>query len=103
MSGFANIGEWANADLLGQCWFTGFRKTVASAATTTNAWIDYSYFAGSPPANFYASSPSVAAVVESDKGFKVPTVSPSTQRPVLRSPWPMLRVSLSAAGQALQR
>jgi hypothetical protein len=79
MSGFANIGEWANADLIGQCWLTGFRKTVASAATTTNAWIDYSYFPGSPPANFYASSPSVAALIEADKGFKVPTVSPATQ------------------------
>jgi hypothetical protein len=79
MSGFANVGEFANADLLGQCWFTQFRKTVASAATTANAWIDYSYFAGSPPANFYASSPSVAAVVEADKGIKVPTVSPATQ------------------------
>ncbi len=33
-----------------------------SAATTTNAWIDYSYFAGSPSANFYASSPSVSAL-----------------------------------------
>jgi hypothetical protein len=79
MSGFANIGEWANADLIGQCWFTQFRKTVASAATTTNAWIDYSYFAGSPPANFYASAPAVAALIESDKGFKVPAVSPKTQ------------------------
>ena len=79
MAGFANVGEYANADGLGQCWITGFRKTVASAATTTNAWIDYSYFPGSPPANFYASAPSVAARVESDKGFRVPTVSPMTQ------------------------
>ena len=79
MSGFASVGEFANADLDGKCWFTQFRKTVASAATTTNAWIDYSYFAGSPPANFYASSPSVAAVIEADKGFKVPTVSPAAQ------------------------
>jgi len=79
MTGFANVGEYANADLLGQCWLTQFRKTVASAATTTNAWIDYSYFAGSPPANFYASSPAVAALVEADKGFRLPTVSPATQ------------------------
>lgn len=79
MSGFGNVGQFANADLLGQCWLTQFRKTVASAATTTNAWIDYSYFAGSPVANFYASSPAVAAVLESDKGIKVPTVSPATQ------------------------
>lgn len=77
--GFANVGEYAAADELGQCWMTQFRKTVASAATTTNAWIDYSYFAGSPPANFYASAPAVAALVESDKGFKLPSVAPKTQ------------------------
>ena len=79
MSGFRTVGDFANADLLGQCWITQFRKAVASAATTTNAWIDYSYFAGSPAANFYASSPSVAALVEASRGIYVPTVSPMTQ------------------------
>lgn len=79
MSGFRTVGDFANADLLGQCWATQFRKTVASAATTTNGWIDYSYFAGSPPANFYASAPSIAAVVEADKGIRVPTVTPANQ------------------------
>ncbi len=79
MSGFATVSEFANADLLGQCWITQFRKAVASAATTTNAWIDYSYFAGSPAANFYASSPSVAALVEASRGIYVPTVTPATQ------------------------
>jgi hypothetical protein len=77
--GFANAGEFANADELGQCWITQFRKTVASAATTTGGWIDYSYAPGSPPANFYASTPYAAALVESDKGIRIPTVSPSTQ------------------------
>lgn len=77
--GFANVKEYAAADELGQCWLTQFRKTVASATTTTNAWVDYSYFPGSPPANFYASSPSVAALIEADKGLKVPNVSPATQ------------------------
>lgn len=79
MSGFSSVGEFANADELGQCWVTQFRKTVASAATTTNAWIDYSYFAGSPAANFYASAPSVAAPVEASRGIYVPTVAPATQ------------------------
>lgn len=79
MSGFRTVGDFANADLLGQCWITQFRKAVASAATTTNAWIDYSYFAGSPAANFYASSPSVAALVEASRGIYVPTVTPATQ------------------------
>lgn len=79
MSGFAAVAEFANADELGQVWLTQFRKTVASAATTTNAWIDYSYYPGSPAANFYASAPSVASLIEADKGFRVPTVSPMTQ------------------------
>jgi len=79
MAGFNSIGQFAAADELGQTWLTGFRKTVASAATTTNAWIDYSYFAGSPPANFYASAPGVAALVERDKGFSLPNVTPMTQ------------------------
>ncbi len=77
--GFNSVGLFAAADELGQCWATQFRKTVASAATTTNAWIDYSYFAGSPVANFYASSPAVSALIESDKGIKIPSVSPLTQ------------------------
>lgn len=79
MAGFRNVGEYAAADEAGQVWVTGFRKAVASAATTTNGWIDYTYFAGSPPANFYASTPATAAVIEADKGFRVPTVSPATQ------------------------
>ncbi len=69
MPGFQNIGEYAAADESGQVWVSSFRKAVASAATTTNAWVDYTYFAGSPPANFYASAPLVAAVVDSDKGI----------------------------------
>lgn len=79
MSGFASIGQFAAADELGQCWITQFRKTVASAATTTAAWIDYSYFAGSPAANFYASSPALAARVEVERGIYVPTVAPASQ------------------------
>lgn len=80
MSGFRNIGEYAAADEAGQVWISSFRKAVASAATTTNAWVDYSYFAGSPPANFYASAPLVAAVLDSDKGiYTGGNVSPSTK------------------------
>jgi len=80
MSGFSNIGEYAAADEAGQVWLSSFRKAVASAATTTNAWVDYTYFAGSPPANFYASSPLVAAVLDSDKGiYTGGNVSPSTK------------------------
>lgn len=79
MAGFSTVGDFANADELGRCWITQFRKTIASAATTTGAWIDYSYFAGSPPANFYASTPSTAALVEASRGIYVPTVTPYQQ------------------------
>lgn len=80
MAGFQNIGEYAAADEAGQVWLSGFRKAVASAATTTNAWIDYTYFAGSPPANFYASAPLVAAVVDADKGiYTGGNVSPASK------------------------
>lgn len=77
--GFANIKQFAVADEAGQVWVTQFRKAVASAATTTGAWIDYTYFAGSPSANFYASAPSEAAVVEAARGIYVPSVAPATQ------------------------
>lgn len=77
--GFDSITEYAAADEAGKVWVTGFRKAVASAATTTNAWIDYTYFAGSPPANFYASTPLRAALVDADRGIYVPSVLPATQ------------------------
>jgi hypothetical protein len=77
--GFNNVSEYAAADEAGQTWITGFRKAVAGAASITNAWIDYTYYAGSPTANFYASAPITAALVDADKGFRVPTVSPATQ------------------------
>lgn len=74
MAGFKTVGEFVDADLDGRCWTTQFRKLVASATTTTNGGIDYTYFAGSPPANFYASAPLVSSYVESIRGIYVPTV-----------------------------
>lgn len=79
MAGFRNVGEFANADILGQCWQTQFRKLVASAASPTSGFIDYLYYSGSPAANFYASAPYVSAVVEANKGIYVPSVAPATQ------------------------
>lgn len=79
MSGFRNLRAWAGAEDLGQFHITSFRKAVSSAATTTSAWIDYSYFPGSPVANFYASSPLEAAELEASRGIYVPTVAPATQ------------------------
>ena len=79
MAGFRNLRAWAGAEDLGQFHVTSFRKAVSSTATTTNAWIDYSYFPGSPVANFYASSPLEAAELETSRGIYVPTVAPKTQ------------------------
>lgn len=78
--GFSAVSEYAAADEAGQVWVSSFRKAVASAATTTNAWIDYTYSPGSPPANFYASTPLTAALVEADKGiFTGGNVAPATK------------------------
>lgn len=78
--GFAAVSEYAAADEAGQVWISTFRKAVASAATTTSAWIDYTYFAGSPAANFYASTPLEAAVIEADKGiYTGGNVAPATK------------------------
>lgn len=77
--GFSSISQIPQADDAGKVWVTSFRKAVASAATTTNNWLDYSYFAGSPPANFYASTPLVSAELDSSRGIYLPTVSPATQ------------------------
>jgi hypothetical protein len=79
MPGFKNLREWVDADAAGQRHITGFRKSASSAVTTTAAWTDYSYYSGSPAANFYASSPLEAAEVEVSRGLYVPTVSPARQ------------------------
>jgi hypothetical protein len=79
MAGFKNLREWVDADEAGQYHVVGFRKAVSSTATTTSAWIDYSYFPGAPAANFYASSPLEAAEVDPTRGIRVPSVSPDTQ------------------------
>lgn len=77
--GFGNVSEYANADDAGQVWFTQFRKAVTSTATITSSYVDYTYFAGSPLANFYASTPLEAAYVDETRGIRIPSVSPSTQ------------------------
>ncbi len=72
--GFGNVSEYANADEAGRCWFTQFRKAVTSTATVTSSYVDYTYFAGSPLANFYASTPLESAYVDDTRGIKVPSV-----------------------------
>lgn len=77
--GFARTAEWSAAEEAGRSHVIGFRKAVSSTATVTNGWIDYSYFPGAPAANFYASSPLEAALVDVSRGIPVPSVSPSRQ------------------------
>jgi hypothetical protein len=79
MAGFANVAAWSNAKDSGNYHISTFRKAVASAATVANDFVDYTYFAGNPVANFYASSPLEAAVVEANRGIYIPSVSPASQ------------------------
>lgn len=79
MSGLTTAGQIATLDEAGQCWVTQFRKALTSAATTVNAWVDWSYAAGAPAANFYASTPLEAAQLDQSRGIYLPTVSPATQ------------------------
>ena len=66
---FRNVSEWAQCFDSGRFHVTAFRKQVASAATAANDFVDYTYFAGNPVANFYASSPLESAYVEANRGI----------------------------------
>lgn len=77
--GFKSVSQYSQVANAGQSWLTQFRKTIPNTATNTSAYFDYSYCSGSPVANFYASSPLVAAQLESNKGIYVPTVTPAKQ------------------------
>ncbi len=72
--GFPNYTRYVEAVEAGQTSMGIFRKTVSSAATSANDFIDYTYFSGNPPANFYASAPLEAAEIESIRGLPVPKV-----------------------------
>jgi hypothetical protein len=77
MPGFHNVSEWAASVLDGQSWISSFRKMPGSV-TIAGQWFDFSYAAGMPPANFYASAPLVAAVLDGKEGiFHGPDVSPA--------------------------
>lgn len=74
---FAGVKEWASCFDAGRFHVTTFRKAVASAATVANDFIDYTYFAGNPVANFYASSPLESAYVEANRGIHLRDVGKS--------------------------
>lgn len=72
--GFRNIKEYVDSFDDGRYHVSTFRKTLSSAINNPNDFIDYCYFSGNPIANFYASAPLVAALIERDKGFHIPNI-----------------------------
>ena len=74
---FVNTAQWASCFDAGRFHVTTFRKAVASATTVANDFIDYTYFAGNPVANFYASSPLEAAYLEANRGIHLRDVGKS--------------------------
>lgn len=81
MTGFRNIREWVQSEDDGKVHYGMFRKFVPSGAITiAGQWFDYSTASSYPPANYYASSPLVAARIDLDRGIYVPTdLSPERQ------------------------
>ena len=77
MSGFRTVAQWADAHDAGRSHTTAFRKQVASAVTSANQYIDYTYFSGNPVANFYASSPLEVALIETDRGIALRNIGKS--------------------------
>lgn len=59
----------------GRSWISTFRKVPAATATIAGQWYDYSYASGNPIPNYYAASPLVSSVLESDKGIIVPRMA----------------------------
>ena len=75
--GFASVGALAQAAAEGKCWVTGYRK-LTTAVTIAGQWFDFSYAAGNPVANYYASEPLKAATIDADRGiYHGPSVAPA--------------------------
>ena len=56
---------------------TGYRK-LTTAVTIAGQWFDFSYAAGNPVANYYASVPLTSATVDADRGiYHGPNVAPA--------------------------
>lgn len=79
MSGFRNLTEWVDAYEAGQTWSVILRKGGTAGVNEVGRWIDWMYLGGSPAANYYASSPLVAAIVDSGLRPYLPSVSPAKQ------------------------
>ena len=73
--GFVGVREWADARGSRALPPDHLPQGRRPAATVANDFVDYTYFAGNPPANFYASAPLEAAHVEAIRGIHVPNVA----------------------------
>lgn len=77
---FKNFRSLGTAFDDGKQWISTFRKVPASTATITGQWYDYSYASGNPIPNYYAASPLVASLLESDKGIIVPRMASGSKQ-----------------------
>lgn len=68
MGGFTSVADLVEADVAGRTFTSHFRK-VPSQATPTSYWADLSMAAGSPPPQYYASEPLVAATLNGMRGL----------------------------------
>lgn len=68
MGGFSSVADLVEADAAGRTFTSHFRK-VPSQATPTLYWADLSMAAGSPPPQYYASEPLVAATLNGMRGL----------------------------------
>lgn len=95
MGGFANVRALAKAaDTDGKQWVSTYRKAIASTATVTGQYYDYSYAGGNPIANYYAAAPLEAALLESDKGIIVPQMAAGAKQFLHR--WTVMSAAASA-------
>lgn len=69
---FVGVRDFVDSFDEGRSWVSTFRKAIPSTATVSGQWYDCSYAGGNPIANYYASSPLVADVLDPMKGIVVP-------------------------------
>ena len=78
--GFRNFRALGESLIGGKNWISSFRKVPPVSATIAGQWYDYSYAAGNPIPNYYASNPLAAAILEPEKGIVVPLMSGTTSK-----------------------
>lgn len=77
---FANTSALSASFEGGKTWISTFRKQIGGTATVVGQWYDYSYAGGNPIANYYASSPLEAQVLDASKGIIVPRMETTARQ-----------------------